>query len=215
MTNHPHRKRPDVTSETDRDEAAAEALAGDLLPAEPGDIPPQGSSGVPAHTGNGVPPGLRPNAAKLIGAAVAEAFGGQFPQMLFSAFAQALSQVPVQAMTQQHMCATCIISRVAWENSHRAAMEAAMTAAAQAAGVEADSPQARRTDLTPFLPPHLRPGENAGIPNVAQAVTTHQGTDLCPVHLAQAAGIQPGRSQLLVATATMNPAMLGQFAGTG
>ena len=211
MTNHPRRARDEDT------DLAAEALEGisSVLPAEDGDIPPQGSAEVPAHTGNGLPPGLRPNAAKLIGQAVAETLGQVLPQMLFQAVAGALQQVPVQAVIQQHMCATCIIARIAWENSHRAAMEAAMAAAAQAAGVDADSPQARRTDLTPFLPPHLRPGEKAGIPAIAQAITTHQGAELCAAHLAQAAGIQPGRSPLLVATATMNPAMLGQFAGTG
>jgi hypothetical protein len=192
MTNHP-RKRHDITSETERDQSAAEALAGDLLPAEPGDIPPQGSAEVPAHTGNGVPPGLRANAAKVLGQAIASTLAETLPQMLFQALATALSQVQVQTVTQQHFCATCIIGRVMWENSHRADMEKAMTAAAQAAGA----------------------GERNGIPNVAQAVTTHQGADLCAMHLAQAAGIQPGRSQLLVATATMNPAMLGQLAGPG
>jgi len=162
----------------------------------------------PAQTPNGDHP-PRPDAAKLIGQAVAESLGQHLPQMLFQALAAALQQV-----TQQHFCATCIISRVMWENSHRADMEKALAAAAQAAGAEPGSPQAGQQDLTPFLPPALRPGERNGIPAVGQAVTTSQGTDLCAAHLAQAAGIQPGRSQLLVATATMNPAMLGQLAGT-
>lgn len=213
MTNHPNRKRPDVTAETERDQAAAEALAGQLVPAEPGDIPPQGSAEVPMHTGNGVPAGLKANAAKLIGQAVATAIGETLPQILFQVFSAALSQTQVQAVTQQHFCSTCIIQRIMWENSHRAEMEKAMAAAAQAAGVEPGSPQAAQQDLTPFLPAGLRPGERNGILNVAQAVTTHQGAELCAMHLAQAAGIQPGRSQLLVATATMNPAMLGQLTG--
>jgi len=212
MTNHP-RKRRDVTAGAERDLAAAEALAGQLVPAEPGDIPPQGSAEVPMHTGNGVPPGLKANAAKLIGQAVAEAVTQQLPQILFQVFTAALSQAQVQAVTQQHFCSACIIQRIAWENSHRTDMEAAMAAAAQAAGIEPGSPQAAQQDLTPFLPPALRPGERNGIPNVAQAVTTHQGAELCAMHLAQAAGIQPGRSQLLVATTAMNPAMLGQIAG--
>src|SRR5947207_2941092 len=66
----------------------------------------------------------------------------------------------------------------------------------------------------PVPPRGLRPGERNGIPDVAQAITTHQGAELCAAHLAQSAGIQPGRSGLLVATATMSPAMLGQLAGT-
>jgi hypothetical protein len=203
MTNHPRRARDDA----ERDAAAADALAGELEPAGLGDIPPQGSAEVPAHTGNGTPPGLRPNAAKIIGeavaGAVAQALGRSLPQAIYSAFGAALSQFPVQAVTQQHMCATCIIQRIAWENAHKAAMDKAIAAAKEAA-----APGGPQPDLAPFLPEALRPGGPDGIPDVAQAVTTFQGAEACPAHLAQAAGIQPGRSPLLVATATMNPAML-------
>jgi hypothetical protein len=48
------------------------------------------------------------------------------------------------------------------------------------------------------------------MPDVAQAITTHQGTDVCPMHIP---GAQPGRSPLLVATATMNPGMFAKMVG--
>ena len=216
MTHHPRRARDD--DEPSIEEIAAQAV--EPVAAElrgkletQGRIPPQGSAKVPAHTSNGVPPGLRPNAAKLIGQAVAETLAETLPQAMYSAFAAVLSQVPVQAVTQQHLCATCLIGRIAWENSHRTQMEAAMTAAAQAAGIEPGSPQAGQLDLGPFLPEGLQPGQRNGIPAVTQAVTTFQGNEVCALHAAQGAGVQPGRSPLLVATATMNP--LGQLTGTG
>jgi hypothetical protein len=98
MTNHPNRKRPDVTSETERDQAAAEALAGELVPAD--GIPPQGSAEVPMHTGNGISPGLRANAAKVLGNAIAATLAESLPRMLFQAFGTALSQAQVQTVTQ-------------------------------------------------------------------------------------------------------------------
>jgi len=210
MTNDPHRKRPDISAETERDLAAAEALAGDIVPAEPGGIPPQGSAEIPAHTGNGVPPGFRGGTAKVAAEAVAEALGQHLPQMLFQAVAAALQQVPVRTITQERMCATCIVNRIAWENLHRAEMEQAMEAAANAAGVQPGSQQAAQLDLAAFLPPGLRPGERGGMPNVLQAATTFQGTGCCPMHIP---GVQAARSPLVVATAGMSPAMLAQFAG--
>ena len=56
--------------------------------------------------------------------------------MLFQALGGALSQVPVQAVTQQHMCATCIADRIRWENAHRPEMEKALADAAREAGLE-------------------------------------------------------------------------------
>lgn len=194
MTNHPHRQR-------DENEPSIE---------DAGSIPPQGSAEVLAHTGNGVPPGLHPNTAKQAAQAVAEALGQHLPQMLFQAVTAALSQVQVQAVTQQHVCATCVAARIGWENLHRAEMEKAMEDAAHAAGVQPGTPQAAQLDLAAFLPPDLRPGGQGGMPDVRQAITTHQGTDSCPMHIP---GVQAGRSPLLVANAAMSPAMLAQFAG--
>jgi hypothetical protein len=141
---------------------------------------------------------------------VAEALGQHLPQMLFQAVAAALQQVPVRTITQERMCATCIVNRIAWENLHRAEMEQAMEAAAHAAGVQPGSQQAAQLDLAAFLPPGLRPGERGGLPGVSLAVTTWQGTECCPVHIP---GVQAGRSPLLIANAAMSPAMLAQFAG--
>jgi hypothetical protein len=89
-------------------------------------------------------------------------------------------------------------------------MEAAMEAAAAAAGVQPGSPQAAQLDLAVFLPEHLRPGGQSGMPDVRQAITTFQGTEACAMHIP---GVQAGRSALLVANAAMTPAMLSQFAG--
>lgn len=196
MTNHPGRKRGDD------EELSAEA------------IEPSAAETVQAHTPNGVPPGLKQDPAVLAAKAVAQTLGEHLPNMLFQAMAAALSQAVVQAVTQQHMCSACIIERIRWENAHRAEMDAAMTATAQAAGVEPGSPEAGRLDLAAFLPDGLRPGERGGMPGVGQAVTTFQGAEMCPVHVAQAAGVQAGRSPLLIANAAMSPAMLGQLAGT-
>lgn len=200
MTNHPHREHDDNTSETESDLAAA----------GPGGIPPQGSAEVPAHTGNGVPPGLRGGTAKVAAEAVAEALGQHLPQMLFQAVVAALQQVPVRTITQERLCATCIVNRIGWENLHHADMEKAMTAAAQAAGVQPGTMQAAQLDFTVFLPERLRPGQPKGMPDVRQAVTTFQGMETCPMHIP---GIQAARSQLVVATATMSPRALAQFAG--
>ena len=194
MTNHPRRQR-------DNDDTAGETVE---VPGD-GAVPPQGSADVPAHTPNG----LRPNAAKMIGQAVAESISQALPPAVFQAVAAALSQVPVQ-VAQQHLCATCLAGRIGWEHAHRAQMEAAMTAAAHAAGVPPASPESTRIDFGPFLPEGLRAGQPNGIPEIGIAVTTCQGTEVCPLHIP---GVQTGGAPLLVATATMNPAMLGQLAG--
>lgn len=221
MTNHPRRQR-DVTGEAEQDLETAEALARELgageqelRPAAPGDIPPQGSAEVPAHTGNGVPPGLRPNAAKQIGDAAGAAMAGQLgamlPQMLFDAFATVLSQVPVQAVTKQHLCGPCLRRRIVWEQSHQAAMTKAIADACEASGITPADPRAGQLDITAFLPPDLRPGQRLGMPEVREAITTVDGTDVCAMDVPGA----QGRAPLLVVSGAMSPALLGQFAGTG
>jgi hypothetical protein len=208
MTNHPGRKRGD-----DEEQSPADALAADVPAVQEMADEMAAAQMPPGHTPNGVPPGLKPDPVILAAKAVAQALGEHLPNTLFQAMTAALSQVPVQAITQQHMCATCIIQRIAWEGAHKSAMDKAIAAAAAAAGIEPGSPETARLDLTPFLAPDLRPGERGGMPGVQQAITTFQGADACAIHAAQAAGVQAGRSPLLVASATMNPAMLGQLAG--
>lgn len=182
MTNHPNRKR-DEENEPTIEEMVAEAvepLAAELR-----------EKLTPAH-GNGIAPGLRANAAKMLGQAIAatlaESLSESLPQAMYSALA-----------AQRPPCATCVIQRVTWENLHRAEMDTAMAAAAQAG----------QQDIAPFLPPGLRPGEQGGIPNVTQSITAFQGTELCVAHLGDAAGIRPGKSPLLVATATVPGKLTG------
>jgi hypothetical protein len=207
MTNHPRRQR----GEENDDLSAAEALAGELVPAGPGDIPPQGSAEVPAHTGNGVPPGLRANAAKLIGQAVAEAMTGALPQVLFQAFGAALSQVQVQTVTQQHLCHLCLVERFGWESAHETEIKAAMKSAAEAAGFGPEDPRAQQLDFGPFLPEQLRPGAGASaIPAMNTAVTTVQGSDVCQWHVP---GVQARRGKLLVVPGGVNLAAFAAQAG--
>jgi hypothetical protein len=193
MTNHPGGEEPQDIQELAASVPAVQELADEMA----AKLPPQHS--------NGVPPGLvKQDPVILAAKAVAQALGEHLPNMLFQAFTAALSQTAVQAVTQQHLCSACIIERIRWEGAHRAEMEAAVAAAG--------GPQA---DLTPFLPADLLPGTPGGMPGLQQAVTTFQGSELCPAHVAQAAGIQPGRSPLMVATAMPSAALLGQLAGTG
>ena len=184
MTNHSRRAR-DITGDAERNAAAADALAGDLIPAGDGDIPPQGSDGVPPHTSNGVPPGLRLNAAKLIGQAVAEAVA--------QAIGQGLPQMLVQALTQalrdQYYCATCFVERLNWETAHDADLKAAveqMQVAAQA--FPPGDPRLAHLSPFMFLPPHLLPSQDPADPHPdaitdpAAGVVMIGGTLYCARH---------------------------------
>jgi hypothetical protein len=186
MTNHPHRKHGDLTPEPDPPMA---------------ELPP-------ARSANGSSAFGTIDAAQLIGKAVADTLAQALPPALVQALVTVYSQMPVQTVTQQHVCATCLTLRVNWEHAHRADMETAMQTAAEAAGVQPGSPQAAQVDFGPFLPPHLRPGEKNGIPPVSQAITTVQGTEVCPAHVP---GVQAGRAPLLVATANIPAGTLGQL----
>lgn len=198
MTNHPRRQR-------DENEPSIESPA-------PGDIPPQGSAEVPAHTGNGVPLGLQANAARLIGRAVAEAVGEMLPPLL----GQALSSV-----TREYHCATCLIERLNWEIAHEAELRASV-GQMQIAGQAMQPDDPRREQLNPFmfLPPHLLPSQDPAdphpdaIPVPAVGVVMVGGTLFCAGHVpgVNRPGDAPKRP-LLVATATMNPAMSGQMGG--
>lgn len=231
MTNHPNRKRRDVTAEDERQLEAIEGIVADLTPgdtvvelgggdqdlrpAAPGDIPPQGSAEMPAHNGNGVPPGLRPNAAKLIGQTVAAGLIEALPQVLTQALA---------SVSQRYYCATCLVERLNWEIKHEAELKEAIGEMNLAAMAIAPGPQGdqQRAQLNPFmfLPGHLLPSPDPADPHPEaitepqMGVVTVSGTTYCTIHVP---GVnRPGTSPkplLLVATATMNPAMLGQFGG--
>jgi hypothetical protein len=208
MTNHPNRQRD--AADAERNLAAADALAGELVPAESGDIPPQGSAEIPAHTGNGVPPGLRPNAAKIIGATVADAIAQTLPPLL----AQAIATV-----TRQHYCATCLINRVNWEIAHEADLKASVQEMNTAAMAMPDG-DPRRDQLHPFmfLAPHLLPSQDPenphpdAIPDPAIWSTMTGGTLYCTIHVpgVNRPGDAPKRP-LLVATA--NPVVRSGGAG--
>jgi hypothetical protein len=204
MTNHPGRRRGD-----DEEPQGAEELAA-AVPAVQEMADELAAQVPPGHTPNGVPPGLKPDRALLAAQAVAQALGEHLPNMLFQAMSAALSQAPAPP---QRMCATCIVQRIAWENAHRTAMDAAIAAACEATGVEPGSPDATRLDLAAFLPPALHPGQRGGMPGVAQALTTFQGTEMCPMHVAQAGGVQPGSGPLIVACGSIPDGTLAQVFG--
>lgn len=161
----------------------------------------------PASTPNGAA-AFRPEAASLIGRAVAGALKETLPPMLFQAVAQALSQVPVQtAASQPRWCATCVVQRSQWEAAHKTDMDTALNAAAASAGISPEDPRAGRLDLAAFLPALLRPGQPGGMPPLASPVTAVQGTELCPAHIP---GVTAGRGGLLIAQGALSPAMLRQ-----
>lgn len=166
MTNHPRRER-----DGDEEPAGIEELAASVPAVQ------ELADELAAHLPPQVPPGFSSNGhtptARLI---------EQLPQMLAQAFAHVLTQIPVKAITLQHICSGCFAVRVAWEQAHEAELTAARTMAAQAAGTDPADPQAAGLDFTPYLPPELAPGADGGLPEVRQAITTVQGTDVCPLH---------------------------------
>jgi len=178
MTNHPNRRR-DVTGDAEHDPAAS--------------------------NGNGALPGLRPNAAKIIGAAVAQALAETLPPLL------------AQAAPQYH-CATCLADRLNWEIAHEADLRASVDQM-QIAGQAMQPDDPRRAELNPFmfLPTHLLPSQDPAdphpeaVPVPQTGVTMAGGTLYCASHVP---GVnRPGvdrpaeapKRPLLVATTTLNP----------
>jgi hypothetical protein len=83
-------------------------------------------------------------------------------------------------------------------------------AALRDSGLPADSPGAAQLDVTGYLPPQLRPGTGPeGMPQIQQAVTTVQGTDVCPGHVpVPPSGRPAARKGLIVANGALSPAMV-------
>jgi hypothetical protein len=123
--------------------------------------------------------------------------------------AEILAQIP-QVITStapiRQMCARCLAERIAWEQAHRAEMEAAFGMACKHAGITREDPRAAGVDVSPFLPVRLHPasGGPEAMPQIQNAATIHQGNALCPGHLGQ----PNGAPRLLAVTGSFTPAML-------
>jgi hypothetical protein len=158
----------------------------------------------PAQTPNGSH-AFQPDAAALIGHAVAKALGETLPPLL----AEALGSV-----TRQHYCATCLADRLNWEIAHEADLRAAvdeMNIAAQA--LPPGDPRLAQFNPFMFLAPHLLPSQDPAdphpeaIPDPSLWSTMSGGTLYCTAHVpgVNRPGETPKRP-LLVATTTINPA---------
>jgi hypothetical protein len=134
----------------------------------------------------------------------------QLPQLLLSAVATALQQVPVTVRPQQ--CAQCITERLTWGAAHAVAIARAEEALRAAAAELENLPPEDRPPLNPlgFLPEELRPGGRQGVPQISDAVTAVAGTQVCAEHIPGAPG-RAGQSQLLIARASLTLAGLAQM----
>lgn len=120
------------------------------------------------------PPGVRPDAAKLIGKAVAAALIETLPDALAMANWR---------VNPPRMCALCILRYENWAGEHQGEIDAAIAAAAaalEAAGKGRDGPPAH--DWRPFLPED----QLAGMPQVDRAVTTVRGIEVCRADVREA-----------------------------
>lgn len=122
----------------------------------------------------------------------------QFPQAL----AQVLQQVPVT--TRQHLCASCVMTRLGWQAAHEPDLKAALARAAQAHGISENDPRVNLLDPAPFLPAELQPGAPQGIPPLTAAITMVGGTEVCSEHIPG----RPGGKQLLLASGPLSSSML-------
>lgn len=150
------------------------------------------------------PNGTSPASRTADAAERAASLLSQLPQ----AIGVMLSQV-VRAIPSQHLCATCLVNRIAWEASHQRDLEAAVAKAREAHGLPPDSPLPPGFDPSPFLPEHLRPGGSQGMPNLTGAITTVNGTDTCSEHI-------PGRAAgrtLLIANGALSPSAMASLRG--
>jgi hypothetical protein len=129
----------------------------------------------------------------------------RLPQIYGQALASMITQGVVQALQQVQalpvkpvgrLCATCLGQRIQWNTRHADAISRAQTLAmAQIGATDPGDPRLQQIDIIPLLPEPLRPGGGPdALPVMFDAVTTIQGTDLCPQHHPAAAGqAQPGK----------------------
>jgi hypothetical protein len=135
------------------------------------------------------------------------AIAGMLPQMA-QGIAGMLAQIH-GAIPRPHVCAQCVIARLAWETAHMTEIRKAIAAAAGACGLEEGDPRRAQLDPAPFVPEHLRPGGAQGIPPVNPAITTISGTEYCTAHIPG----QPGGRTLLIAQGSLSSSLLSQFSG--
>lgn len=133
----------------------------------------------------------------------AAALLAQLPQ----AIGMMLGQV-VRAMPSQPVCATCLVNRIAWETTHRAETESAITRGREAHGIPEGAPLPPGFDPVPFLPPQLQPGGSQGIPPLTGAITIANGAATCSEHVP---GRPTGRAPLLVAQGALSPSVMASL----
>lgn len=90
----------------------------------------------------------------------------------------------------QRACARCLTVSYAWRDAHETDLDAARQTA-----IDAGVPDDPELDLTPYLPPELRPGAPDGPRQVQAAATTVAGWDLCPGHAMEQAAREDDRYQ--------------------
>lgn len=158
----------------------------------------------PASKANGsVPPSKAlPMLIQVLPQMVAE-----LPQTIAQALASVLQQVPVQ--TRQHLCATCVVARLAWNLAHERELTAAIAMAAKVHGLADGDPRLGQLDPVPFLPESLRPGAPQGMPPAHPSITAVAGTEVCSEHIPG----RPGGKQLLLMPGPLSQGMLASFAG--
>jgi hypothetical protein len=137
--------------------------------------------------------------------AQAAALLAQLPQAIGAMLAQVVKSIP-----RPPLCSTCLIARLKWEAQYMPQLEAAITAAAEAAGIPDGDPRRGLIDAASYLPEHLQPGAGSqGMPPVNPKNTTIGGTDYCSGHIPGLAG---GRT-LLVAQGALSSSLLAQYSG--
>jgi hypothetical protein len=174
MTNHPGRRRDDASE-----------------------------NGPPAQTPNGHH-AFQPDAAQLIGHAVAKALGETLPPMLAEA---------LRSVTPEYHCATCLIERLNWETAHEADLRASVDQM-QIAGQAMQPDDPRRAELNPFmfLPPHLLPSQDPAdphpeaIPVPAVGVVLVGGTTYCAGHVPGVNRAEDAPKKPLLVATTVLPA---------
>jgi len=169
------------------------------------DAPAEIPAEVPAGLNGSAPGTLTPAKQTAQGVAAIAGMLSQFPQAL----AQVLQQVPVQAQTRQHLCATCVLGRLTWNVAHERELTAAIEMAARVHGLADGDPRLGQLDPVPFLPESLRPGGPQGMPPANPSITAVGGTEVCSEHIPG----RPGGKQLLLMPGPLSQGMLASFAG--
>jgi len=142
----------------------------------------------------------------------------QLPQMLFQAFAQALSQV--QARTAPGWCGPCAARRMTWMARHGAEIAEAEALVAAAQAVQAALPPEDRAPLVAleYLPAHLRPGADAEggdpMPDLRQGEVLLGGTWHCMQDVPVPETPGAPRKQFLIAQGALSSAMLAEARST-